>query len=191
MKAGLVGFAQSGKTTLFNAMTGLAAATGGAKGKANLGVIKVPDLRVDALSAICKPKKTTPTEVVFVDVPGPARDAKGFDAAAANALREVDALVLVLGAYDSSMEPAKAFNDFMAELVLGDLDVVEKRLDRMKKDREKPNPIEQEMLERCQKVLNENRPLRELTFSDADDKILNKYNFLSQRPMLTIVNVAE
>ncbi len=189
MKAALVGFSQSGKTTLFNAMTGLSAAAGGAKGKANLGVVKVPDERIDKLTAICRPKKSTHAEVVFVDVPGPSREARGFDAAAANALKEADALVLVLSAYDPSFDPARELNDFLAELVLHDLDIVEKRLERMKK--EKANPLEEELLKKCHQLLNENRALRELSFTEADDKILAKYNFLSQRPMLAVVNVAE
>src|SRR5512140_3799523 len=98
MKAGLVGFSQSGKSTLFNAITGLAAASHG-KGKASLGTVKVPDPRVDTRAGICKPEKTTWAEVVFVDVPGPVAKSGGLDAAAVNALKEVDALVLVIGAF--------------------------------------------------------------------------------------------
>jgi len=74
--------------------------------------------------------------------------------------------------------------------VIGDLDVIEKRLDRMKRDRSS-NPMEQEVLVRCQETLNENRALRELELSDADEKLLSAYSFLSMRPLLVVVNVAE
>jgi len=189
MKAGLVGFAQSGKTTLFCAMTGLPAPAGG-RGKASLGVVKVPDPRVDALSNICKPKKTTHAEVVFVDVPGPASGAKGFDSASATALKEADALVLVLAAYDETQEPVRTLGDFLAELILADLEVVEKRVDRLKRDHA-ANPNELEVLERCLAVLNENRPLRELELSEAEEKLITSYAFVSKRPLLVVVNVAE
>jgi ribosome-binding ATPase len=189
MKAGLVGFAGSGKTTLMSAMTGLGAAGAGPRGKANLGTIKVPDERVDRLSQICKPKKTTYAEVVFIDVPGPAGGAKSFDSASVQALKEADALVLVLGAYDASQDPVRTLSDFLAELLLGDLEMIEKRLDRIK--REKDKGLEQELLGRLRAALDDNRPLRELELGDADEKLLSSYSFLTQRPLLAVVNVAE
>lgn len=190
MKAGLVGFAQSGKTTLFSALTGLEAGGAGGRGKANLGVVKVPDARLDKLSAICKPKKTTPAEIVFVDVPGPASGAKGFDSAALTALKEADALVLVLAAYDETHEPARALGDFLAELVLTDQEVVEKRLERMKRDHA-ANPHEIEALSRCFEALNDSKPLREVDLGEAEEKLLASYSFISRRPLLVVVNVAE
>src|SRR3990172_11715203 len=95
MKAGLVGYAQSGKTTLFNGVRGLGKGGPVARGQVNLGAIKVPDKRVEALAAIFKPKKTTLAEMRFVDVPGPAGKGSGLDAEALRALAEVDAFCLV------------------------------------------------------------------------------------------------
>ena len=189
MKAGLVGFSQSGKSTLYSALTGLAASAAGSRGKASLGVVKVPDARVDVLSGICKPKKTTYAEVIFVDVPGPAKGARGLDSAAVAAVKEADALVLVVGAFDPTEDPARALSDFVGDLVLSDLDILEKRIDRLERDRS--SPMELELLKRCKAALEENRPLRELELSDADEKSLSAYAFLTARPLLVVVNVAE
>ena len=96
MKIGLVGFPGSGKTTVFNALTGLSAETGygAARGKTNLGVVKVPDARVDALAQIFKPKKTVYAEITFCDVAAAATpgEGKGLDERMLRAMREVDAL---------------------------------------------------------------------------------------------------
>jgi len=189
MKAGLVGFSQSGKSTLFSALTGLAPALGGGRGKANLGVVKVPDPRVDELSSICKPVKTTFAEVVFVDVPGPSQGARGLDSAAVASVKEADALVLVLGAFDGSDDPVRSLSDFTGDLTLHDLEIVEKRVDRL--TRERSNPLELELLGRCRACLEQGRPLRELELSEADEKLLAAYSFLTSRPLLLVVNVAE
>ncbi len=196
MKAGLVGFAQTGKTTLFNAITGLAAQAfaDAGKGRAHLGAVKVPDERVDKLSGIFKPKKTTHAEVIFVDVPGPKEKAGGLDATTQGALREVDALVLVVraflsAAHDKPPDPARELADFETELILGDLALIEKRLDRLRKD--KGSPVEIDLLDRCDKHLSSEKSLRALAFSEAEEKLLSKYAFLSQKPLLAVVNVGE
>src|SRR5690242_3120707 len=110
MKVGLVGFAGSGKTTIFNTLTGLTAEVGGygAKEKANIGVIKVPDERIDQLAELFNPKKKTYAEISFVDVAGPqaddpARSESGLDAKLVQHMREVDALVHVIRVFDSPM----------------------------------------------------------------------------------------
>src|SRR4051812_19620051 len=97
MRAGLAGYARSGKTTLFNALTGLHRAH---EAKLHLGSIKVPDPRLDKLSAMFKPKKTTPAEVLLADLPGPRQKGASLDPEALQALREVDALCLVLRGFD-------------------------------------------------------------------------------------------
>lgn len=191
MKAGLVGYAQSGKTTLFNALTGLHASV---RGQVNLGAIKVPDPRIDALSAIYKPKKTTYAEMRFVDVPGPKGKGSGLDAESLRALAEVDAFCLVVRAFPgldgSAPNPAQELADFDAELVLHDLAVVEKRLDRMRREHGKGTAEYQEM-ERLHAHLDPGAPLRSMHFSEAEAKDLAHYDFLSRRPLLAIANTAE
>jgi GTP-binding protein YchF len=191
MKAGLVGYAQSGKTTLFSALTGLQA---GARAQVNLGAIKVPDPRIDALSALYKPKKTTFAEMRFVDVPGPRSKGSGLDAEALRALAEVDAFCLVVRGFPAPdgtpADPARELSDFDAELVLHDLGVVEKRLDRMRKEHGKGTNEYQE-LERLHAQLDPGNPLRSMGWSDAEAKELAHYDFLSRRPLLVVVNVPE
>src|SRR5512147_749014 len=191
MKAGLVGYAQSGKTTLFSALTGLHA---GARAQVNLGAIKVPDPRIDALSAIFNPKKTTYAEMRFVDVPGPRTKGSGLDADALRALAEVDAFCLVVRGFPAPdgtpADPARELADFDAELVLHDLGIVEKRLDRLRKEHGKGTGEFHE-LERLHGQLDQGLPLRLMTWSEAEEKELAHFAFLSRRPVLVAVNVAE
>ncbi len=194
MKAGLVGYAQSGKTTLFNALTGLHKGASGGRGQVNLGAIKVPDPRIDRLSGMFQPKKTTFTEMRFVDVPGPAGKGTGLDAESLRALAEVDAFCLVVrgfpGVDGSPSDPARELADFDAELVLHDLAIVEKRLDRMRKEHGKGSG-EYHELERLHGQLDAGRPLRTMAWSDAEEKEMAHFAFLSRRPLLVAVNAAE
>jgi ribosome-binding ATPase len=194
MKAGLVGYAQSGKTTLFDALTGQHKHGAGGRAQVNLGAIKVPDPRVDALSAIFKPKLTTYAEMHFVDVPGPATKGSGLDAEALRALAEVDAFCLVVRGFPgfdgSAADPERELRDFDAELVLHDLALVEKRLERLAREH-KQGSAEHHELERLHVHLDAGHPLRTMKWSDAEDRELAHFAFLSRRPMLVIVNVAE
>jgi len=191
MKAGLVGYSQSGKTTLFNALTGLHA---GARAQVNLGAIKVPDPRIDALSAIYQPRKTTYAEMRFVDVPGPKTKGTGLDAEALRALAEVDAFCLVVRGFPAPdgapADPARELTDFDAELVLHDLGIVEKRLERMRREHGK-GTNDFQRLERLHAHLDPGTPLRAMAWTEAEEKDLAHYDFLSRRPLLVVVNAAE
>lgn len=194
MRAALVGYAQTGKTMLFNALTGQTAATGVGRGdKPNLGVIKVPDPRVDKLTAIYKPKKTVYAEVRFVDVPGPRTKGGGLDGPTLQALREAEALTLVLRGFPSvdgsDPDPVREMDDFEAELLINDQIVVEKRLERLHK--ENATGIETETLEACLAVLTAGRPLRQMEIRPEQEPILASYAFVSRRPMLAVLNVEE
>lgn len=194
MKAGLVGYSQSGKTTLFNALTGLHKGGSGGRAQVNLGAIKVPDARIDALSAIFKPRKTTYAEMQFVDVPGPAGKGTGLDAEALKALAGVDSFCLVVRGFPSAdgtpADPERELRDFEAELVLYDLALVEKRLDRLRKEQHKGTGEFHE-LERLHAQLDDGKPLRAMRWSDAEEKELAHFAFLSRRPLLVVLNVGE
>jgi len=194
MKAGLVGYARSGKTTLFNALTGLHKGGAGGRSQVNLGAIKVPDPRIDALSALFQPRKTTYAEMRFVDVPGPAGKGSGLDAESLRALAEVDAFCQVVRAFPGEdggpADPARELADFDAELTLHDQEIVEKRLDRLRKEGNRGTGEFHE-LERLLGQLEQGLPLRAMAWSDAEEKELLHFGFLSRRPLLVVVNAAE
>jgi hypothetical protein len=193
MKIGLVGLPGCGKSTVFGALTGLAVETGyGSRGgKANIGVVKVPDPRVDALAEIYKPKKTIYAETTFTDLGG-GSDA-GLDRAVLNAMRNVDALCQVLRAFDDDAgeppNPVGEIDDLATETILADLEIVEQRVARLAKDRS--NPTELELLQRVQAELEAEQPIRSLELRPEERKLISAYAFLTQKPLLLVLNVAE
>ena len=196
MKIGIVGFPRSGKTTVFNALTGLDAAVGfgGDPTKPNLGTIKVPDSRIDRLSEIFDPKKTTYGEVVFVDYPGRPDAANAIDRATLAQMRDADALVHVVRAFDDpssekQTDPSGDIESFKAELLLADLEIVEKRLERLRKEKGKEK--EGALLERCRETLEAETPLRSLELSDVEQRELSGFGFLSRLPLMVLVNADE
>ncbi len=194
MKAGLVGYALVGKTTLFNALTALQKGSTTGHAQANLGAIKVPDPRVDALAAIYKPRKKTYAEMLFVDLPGPRGKGSGLDAESIKALGDADAFCLVLRAFPggdgSPPDPLRELRDFDAELLLADLALVEKRLGRLRMEHGKGS-AEFHELSRLAEHLDAGRPLRTMRWSDAEEREMAHFHFLSRRPMLVAVNVVE
>jgi len=192
MKVGLIGRRGAGKTTIFNMLTGLKAQVGGYGGKEeiHLGVIKVPDERVDKLSEMFRPKKTTYAEIRFTDFP-PAQSEDNVKANAAllAQMREVDAMALVLGDFEPDAEPLKDLNGLMTEMILSDLAVVENRRARLKK--EKARPQEEALLERCVQALENETSLRNLDFSVDEENLLSGFGFLSRKPVLVLFNRAD
>jgi ribosome-binding ATPase len=192
MKIGLIGHRGAGKTTVFNMLTGLRAQVGayGGKEEVHLGVIKVPDARVDKLSQIFKPKKTTYAEIRFTDFPASQSedDLKGNNSLVTQ-MREVDAMALVLRNFESGADPIRELNDLLTEMILADLTVVENRRTRLKK--EKARPQEEALLERCVAALESEKSLRNLGFSADEENILSGFGFLSRKPALALFNQAD
>ncbi|HNY86269.1 MAG TPA: redox-regulated ATPase YchF [Candidatus Hydrogenedentes bacterium] len=200
MKVGIIGFARSGKTTVFNALTGAKAAVGAyGSREANVAVIKVPDARVDALSDIFKPKKRTYAEIEFLDIaPNEAAgEEKALDANALTVLKNVDALVHVVRAFANqavshpmnSVDAARDTRAMEEELALTDLIIVERRVERLEKEGRRDR--EHSLMVRCQGHLEEGRPLRTLELDPQEDALLRSFTFLSRKPMMLLGNYGE
>jgi GTP-binding protein YchF len=192
MKIGLIGHRGAGKTTIFNMLTGLQAQVGGFGGKeeVHLGVIKVPDARIDKLAAIFKPKKTTYAEIRFTDFP-PSQGEEELKSnnALVTQMREVDAITLVLRDSDADATPLKELNALLTEMILADLTVVESRRGRLKK--EKARPQEEALLDRCTVALENEESLRNIAFNSDEENLASGFGFLSRKPLLVIFNRSE
>jgi GTP-binding protein YchF len=210
MNIGLVGPAKSGKTTIFNALTGQAAETadyGTGKVEPNLGVVTVLDDRVDRLSAMYNPKKTIHAAIEFIDFVGAAQGAaKGglFSGEGMAMIKNADALVAVLRNFSSDTleaqfgppDPVRDLSTIDTELLLADLIVAEKRIERIAADhqRGKKTPAsqaEEKVMARIAEALNAGTPVRALEFSAEEQKLLQGYRFLTAKPVLVILNSGE
>lgn len=194
MKIGLVGFGGSGKTTVFNTMTGQDAPVGFG-GEVRLGIVKVPDERIDKLSEVFSPKKTTYAEMTFCDIPGEyGAENKGLSSKALQQIRDQEALCLVLRdfanpAVEGDPNPIADLDAFNAECLLADLDLVERRIRRAKK--EKMNVVEEAQFATIQATLDAERPIRLLSAEELKRDGLQGYGFLTDRPLLVAVNRSE
>jgi ribosome-binding ATPase len=194
MKVGLVGFAGSGKTTVFNTLTGLNVPTGFG-GTVHLGTVKVPDERIDRLSAIFKPKKTTYAEIVFSDIPGEhGAEHKGLSRKALEPIRAQDVLCLVLRAFpnpavEAKADPAAELEAFHIECLLADLEMVERKLDRAKKD--KTDPLQIAAFELMKRTLEAELPIRSLPETALHRDMLTGFAFLTDKPLLAVLNRSE
>jgi len=200
MKIGLVGLPKSGKTTLFNLLTGSSVATSkydAGRAELHTGVARVPDPRVDRLTGLFKPKKTTYATFEVVDLAGIEKGERG--ALDAKEFRNADALLHVVRAFTDdargAADPRRDILDLEMELILADLDVVERRLERLevsiKKQRKEAEVKEQEVLARLKTSLESETALRAVTLTPDDARLLRGFTFLSQKPILHLVNVEE
>jgi GTP-binding protein YchF len=191
-----------GKTSLFTILTGVHESTRVGSMEARVGMTKVPDARLDALAKLFDPPKITHATVEYLDFPAISKEALR-DPSYLASLRVVDALAHVLRAFESdtvphekgSVDPVRDFEDVNLELILSDLMVVEKRIERVDKDRKKTkNPeLDHEfaLLERIKAELEADRALRELEFSADDEKRIRGFQFLSLKPILCVMNIGE
>ena len=192
-KIGLVGAPRSGKTTVFGAITAATVDTKYKATQANLSSVKVQDDRIDALSQLYSTKKKTYATVSFMDIPG-STSGSTFDRTTLNNMRNVDALCQVLRAFSSDSH-AQSPNflqellDFEAEIILADLELVERRITTIKKERGDIRHLE--LLQKLYETLENSHPLRMLSLNESEKKELSCYQFLSSKPVLLVINVDE
>jgi hypothetical protein len=202
MKTAIIGLPMVGKTSLFTILTGVHEATRVGLMEARVGVTKVPDPRVEALAELFDPPKITHATVEYLDFPAVSKEALRNPSYLAS-LRNVDALAHVLRVFQDesvphehgSVDPLRDADELETELLLSDLGVVEKRLERLEKDRKKiKNPEldhEFELLQRCKNMLDNSEPLRNLTLTHDEEKRIRGFQFLSQKPVLFVLNLGE
>src|ERR1035437_7942423 len=200
MKTGIIGLPQVGKTSLFKILT-KAKVEGGHSRQEHIGVARVPDDRLDKLSALYSPKKTTYASVEYVDVAAIGQEALK-ETAFLTSLRQVDALIHVLRAFEDdaiphvgSIDPLRDIKNVEFDLMVSDLTQIEKRLERLEKDLKKgrTNDLEHEqaLLLRSKEALEKEIPLRELEMTNEEKKLIKGFMFLSQKPILYALNIGE
>ncbi|MGZ6255876.1 MAG: redox-regulated ATPase YchF [Candidatus Limnocylindria bacterium] len=206
MQVTIVGLPGSGKTTVFNALTGAHADTGGFSGgraAPNVGVVKVPDERLERLTELFHPRKTIPADVTYVDVAIPAGAAREgtINPDVLALIRNADALLHVARAFEGGEGPPEPWRDIEAldlEFAIADLMVIEKRLEKLRTSGRHGSPAEREanaqeeaLLDRLEPELSAGHPLRAVALSEEDELRLRGYRFLSQKPVLVVLNIDE
>jgi hypothetical protein len=209
----IVGLAGSGKSTVFNTLTRGHAETGGFGGlTVNIGVVKVPDERLGRLTELFHPRREVPADVTYIDLPAPPSPSDGgagandLPADALALLRNADALLHVVRAFESPAVPHPAgtvdarrdLERFDVELMLADLGIAEKRLEKLRTTGRHGTPAEREaneregaVLERIVPALGSGLPIRDLGLADDEAKVVRGYRFLTEKPVLILVNVGE
>jgi len=202
MKTAIIGLPMVGKTSLFTILTGVHQESRIGSTAVRAGVAKVVDPRLDVLAKLFDPPKITHATVEYLDVPAVSKESLR-DPSYVASLRVVDAFAHVLRIFGDetvphehgSVDPMRDLQNVETELVLSDLMVVEKRLERLDKDRKKvKNPEldrEAELLEKCKQTLEQDTPLRQLSLDADEEKRIRGFQFLSQKPMLYVLNVGE
>ena len=202
LRAALVGLPSSGKTTLFQLMTSIHDAPKG-KGDVNIGISKVPDERLDKLTAMYNPKKRVPATVEFTDIIAAGRAAGAQALVDVAGYKNADALVHIVRTFEDpsiphpsgSIDAARDAQTMEDELILADLSVAERRLERIEKDlkRGKSTELQKErdLVQRCKEALEHGTPLRALQLTGDDLKMLRGFQFLSAKPLLLVINLDE
>ena len=206
MKICIVGLPQSGKSSLFCALTGASTEAASAKGTDPVAVVKVPDRRLERLASIFEPKKKTAAAIEFIELQGiAAGDPRqtSFNEQFLGKLRTADALLAVVRSFRDpavphplkTIDPRRDLAAVETELLLGDLAIVEGRIDRLRKQiaskKSDRDVRELAALEKCQPLLEAERPLRGLELTEDEEKLLRGFRFLSRKPLIVAVNLDE
>ncbi|MBM3754112.1 MAG: redox-regulated ATPase YchF [Acidobacteria bacterium] len=202
MKTAILGLPMTGKTSLFTILTGVHEPARVGQMDARVGVAKVPDPRLDALAKIFEPPKVTYATVEYLDFPSISKEALA-NASYLAGLRVADSIAHVLRVFTDetvphekgSVDPLRDAADVEVELILSDLVVIEKRMERLEKDRKKQKSPELDhefdILTRCKQALEADQPIRNLEFTADEEKRIRGFQFLSQKPMLYVLNVGD
>jgi len=208
MKLGIVGLPNVGKSTLFNAITKAGAESANypfCTIEPNVGVVAVPDERLERLAEMYNPEKVTPTSIEFVDIAGLVRGAsqgEGLGNKFLSHIREVDAIVHVVRCFeddnithvDGSIDPVRDIETINLELIFADLESLERRIDRtrkMTKSGEKKYQLELTLLERIYKDLEKNIPVRNMQFSEEEQETVKHLFLLTSKPVIYAANISE
>jgi GTP-binding protein YchF len=209
MKLGIIGLPQSGKTTIFNALTRGDTPTTASAGRIEVhtAVVDVPDPRVEVLSGMFDPRKTVYAKVTYADIAGLEGGAakSGISGQLLNQLAQMDGFLHVVRCFESelvphpagSVGPARDVDAMLSELLLNDLIAVERKLERLADERRKGGSdktmVERQiaLFGRLQAALSENEPLRKMQFTSDEEKELSSYGLLTRKPILTVFNLGE
>ncbi|GAB4157146.1 MAG: redox-regulated ATPase YchF [Planctomycetota bacterium] len=203
MIVGIVGVPKSGKTTVFNAVTGENCPVGtySATGTTNTATVWVPDERMNSLRAVYSPKKFTPASFQFRDYCVVTGDgvANEMTAKLLSVVRDADALLKVVRGFQQigapEANPLAELKEIDNEFLFADLEIIERRIEKLEKSTKKPHPDvdkekkELELLTVCRTQLMAERPLSELTFKPDEEKLLRGFKFLTQKPCLVLLNL--
>ncbi len=209
LTAGIVGLPNVGKSTLFNAITNqkiLAENYPFATIEPNVGVVTVPDDRMEKLKDMYEPNKFIPTAYEFTDIAGLVKGAskgEGLGNKFLSHIREVDAIVEVVRCFDDGkiihvegdIDPIRDIETINLELAISDLDIINNRLEKVAKkartSKNKDDILEVETLEKCKNALLENKPIRQISLTAEEKKIIKSYSFLTLKPIIYLANVKE
>ena len=204
MKIGLIGLPASGKTTIFSLLTNISAdAAASGETTANTGIAKIPDDRIDYLSSVYNPRKTTYATIEVTDIKGFA--SAGSSSASANpfleSVRQVDALVLVARLFrndevfhvEGSIDPIRDIETINTEFLFSDLSIVENRISRIEKSNKITKDMQNEMdiLKKCKGALEEGKHITSVGLTEEEMQYLKSFSFLTERPLVLLLNLDE
>jgi len=198
MKVGIVGFSGSGKSTIFQWLTGVKPDPAKTQAGGQPGKAKIPDPRLDWLSAHFRPKKTTPADLEFVDTPGLLPTERRDNPRRLGILRDSGGLLIVLNGY-SEADPAGQLRRFREELIFADLEIVSNRISKLEDMLKKPRPNKQkeldqaelDLLRRIAACLEDNRSPSTLGLRDEEEKAIRSFQLLTLKPELALLNIGD